>query len=246
MLGGVNEQEFGKACEKLGVFIPTSHNLKTLFQHFDVNGNGVIDYSEFSTQLWDPKNAPTRTNRFDVPAQVSERHFSPAKGQSTLGFPSMDQLIDRLRIRVKARGARGIIGLGRSFRIMDDDRSRSLCPEEFAKAMQDQGTGFSEEESSLLFQGFDTNRNGSIDYNEFLRFLRGPLNPFRQTLVTKVFQIMDRDQSGEIDIKDITGVYNASCHPDVIQGKRTEAEILGEFLETFEQHHNTMTGGVND
>jgi hypothetical protein len=35
-------------------------------------------------------------------------------------------------------------------------------------------------------------------------------------------------------------------HPDVKSGKRTENEILTEFLETFEQHYNTITGGKSD
>jgi hypothetical protein len=34
-------------------------------------------------------------------------------------------------------------------------------------------------------------------------------------------------------------VYDASRHPDVKTGKKTEDEILIEFLETFEMHHNT-------
>ena len=48
---------------------------------------------------------------------------------------------------------------------------------------------------------------------------------------------MDKDRSGVLNIDDIKGVYNAKKHPDVIQGKRTEDEILGEFLDTFEAHY---------
>ena len=33
------------------------------------------------------------------------------------------------------------------------------------------------------------------------------------------------------------GVYNGTKHPDVISGKKTEDEILGEFLDTFEINH---------
>jgi hypothetical protein len=39
----------------------------------------------------------------------------------------------------------------------------------------------------------------------------------------------------------VKGVYNASQHPDVKSGKKQEDEVLMEFLETFETHHNTMT-----
>lgn len=38
-------------------------------------------------------------------------------------------------------------------------------------------------------------------------------------------------------LNDFLGVYNATKHPDVISGKKTEDEILGEFLDTFEVHH---------
>ena len=37
-------------------------------------------------------------------------------------------------------------------------------------------------------------------------------------------------------MNDIRGVYNAKNHPDVKSGKKTEDDILGEFLDTFEIH----------
>lgn len=39
-------------------------------------------------------------------------------------------------------------------------------------------------------------------------------------------------------MNEIKNTYSAKCHPDVRVAKRTEDEILGEFLETFELHHN--------
>ncbi len=48
---------------------------------------------------------------------------------------------------------------------------------------------------------------------------------------------MDKDKSGILDFDDIKGVYNGKKHPDVISGKKTEEEVLGEFLDTFEAHY---------
>ena len=48
------------------------------------------------------------------------------------------------------------------------------------------------------------------------------MNDFRKGLVEKAFRKIDKDGSGILDIEDIRGVYNASKHPDVVQGKRTE------------------------
>ena len=49
---------------------------------------------------------------------------------------------------------------------------------------------------------------------------------------------MDKDKSGSLTIDDLRGVYNGKKHPDVINGRRTEDDVLGEFLETFEMHYN--------
>ena len=48
------------------------------------------------------------------------------------------------------------------------------------------------------------------------------------------------DGNGYLNINDIKGTYNASRHPDVISGKKSEEDILLEFLETFETHHNVI------
>jgi hypothetical protein len=38
---------------------------------------------------------------------------------------------------------------------------------------------------------------------------------------------------GDISIEEFHQKYNARNHPDVKQGKRTEEEVLVEFMETF-------------
>lgn len=77
-----------------------------------------------------------------------------------------------------------------------------------------------------------------------LRVIRGPMNNFRINLCSRAFERIDKDGSGVLEISDLKGVYNAKKHPDVIQGKKTEDEILCEFLDTFEMHHSLATGGT--
>ena len=113
---------------------------------------------------------------------------------------------------------------------MDDDNSHSLEMPEFIKAIRDFRVDVSEQEAQTMFNYIDRNHSGSLDYDEFLRAVRGPMNNFRRGLVRQAFNKMDRDQSGVLDINDIRGVYNARGHPDVRSGKKTEDEILGEFL----------------
>ncbi len=49
-----------------------------------------------------------------------------------------------MRKKIAARGARGIAGIGRKFKIADDDGSKSLDKEEFKKAMHDFRVGLNE------------------------------------------------------------------------------------------------------
>jgi Ca2+-binding EF-hand superfamily protein len=133
-----------------------------------------------------------------------------------------------------SRGARGFIGMQRQFKIMDDDRSGTIDAQEFRKAIKDFKVDLNDQEIRDVFSFFDRDSSGTIDYDEFVRGVRGPMNSFRQNIVKAAFKKLDKDGSGVIDMNDIKGVYNASNHPEVKSGKKSEDDILGEFLETFE------------
>lgn len=52
--------------------------------------------------------------------------------------------MEHVRKRIAARGAIGISGIGKKFKIADDNNSKSLDVEEFAKAMKDFRIGLSD------------------------------------------------------------------------------------------------------
>lgn len=97
-----------------------------------------------------------------------------------------------------------------------------------------------------MFKIFDFDGNNEIDFNEFIRVVVGPLNKFRSAICIKAFKSIDVNEDGVLNIEDIKGKYNAKMHPDVKSGKRTEDEVLKEFLETFEQHYSTIHGTKSD
>jgi len=113
------------------------------------------------------------------------------------------------------RGARGMIGLQRIFKIMDDNHSNTLDIQEFWKAMKDFRVKINMDECRHLFSLFDEDDNGELSIDEFLIAIRGQLNDYRKSLVKKAFDKMDKDKNGTLEYSDLKGVYNASNHPDV-------------------------------
>ncbi len=98
-----------------------------------------------------------------------------------------DPIMAKLKAQLAGRGAKGVIGLGRLFKIMDDDGSNSLSFAEFKKAMRECGMALSDTELVLLFKRFgktivflgsivclmspvssDRMNTGLISYNDFL------------------------------------------------------------------------------
>lgn len=174
----------------------------------------------------------------------------PAPGQpkkeASLAAGSSDQeVVGHIRQRLAARGARGIMGMQRKFKIADDNNSRTLDAAEFKKAMHDFRVGLSEAQVLAAFNYFDRDGSGEISYDEFLRSIRGQMNPRRKAIAQKAFAIMDVDNSGTLDINDVRQNYNAKQHPEVKAGKKSEDEVLGEFLDTFEDHFCDMKGNAD-
>jgi hypothetical protein len=64
-------------------------------------------------------------------------------------------LLTNLRESLKKRGARGIFGLGRKFRIIDDDGSGELDLSEFTKAISEHSMDWTDEDVKSVFDYFD-------------------------------------------------------------------------------------------
>lgn len=69
------------------------------------------------------------------------------------------------------------------------------------------------------------------------------MNMSRKSIVMKAFKSLDKSGSGTILVDDIKDLYNASNHPDVTSKKRTEDDVLTEFLDTFELYCSLMVIG---
>lgn len=156
--------------------------------------------------------------------------------QYTTTTLNVEVLLDAFRVSLQEHGARGIFGIGRKFKIGDDNGNGQLEFSEFSKVVAEHAMHWAPLQIRAVFDAFDSDKSGTISYNEFLVGVRGPMNERRQQLALSAFEVFDSDKSGTIDMKDIEAKYDASRHPDVISGRRTAAEVLREFLDTFDSY----------
>ncbi|TMW67951.1 hypothetical protein Poli38472_007623 [Pythium oligandrum] len=142
--------------------------------------------------------------------------------------------LDSLRNSMYQNGATGIAGIGRKFRIIDDDGNRQLSLSEFTKAIHEHALDLTPAEIEELFRFIDADNSGGINFDEFLLAIRGELNERRTQMVLAAFKVLDADSNGVIELSDIQQKYGADSHPDVLSGYKTSAQVLREFLDTFD------------
>lgn len=108
---------------------------------------------------------------------------------------------------------------------------------EFKKMINDFDVDIDQKDVQNLFKSIDYDRTGEISFDEFIRVVVGDMNEFRQNLVKRAFNKLDATRDGVITMKEFSKHYSGAMHPDVRSGKKTEQEVLDEFMDTFEQHH---------
>ncbi|XP_059177641.1 calcyphosin-like protein [Physella acuta] len=142
--------------------------------------------------------------------------------------------LELVQAQFLARGASGIKGAQRRFRIMDDDSNRKLSFEEFTKGLRDVGISLQKDQEIELFRTFDRDGEGTINFDEFLRTVQPKMNDRRRKLVEAAFAKMDKTGDGVITVKDIALCYNAKKHPKFLSGEWSENKVYQEFLTCFE------------
>ena len=108
----------------------------------------------------------------------------------------LEEIFARIRAKIVQRGSPGIQGLGRVFRIADDDGNRLIdLRNEFPKLMADMGVLLNRGEMNAICNLMDRNGDGTIDYDELVRYLGPPMNAVRERAINAVFNYIDIDKS---------------------------------------------------
>jgi len=152
----------------------------------------------------------------------------------------IEDILAHLRAIMVQRGYTGIMSMRRTFMLMDENSTKIISFNDFEKLFKVYRYDLSENEINNLFNYFDKEGNGYIKCEEFINELCGSLNQFRKETLKQVFEKLDQKEKGFITVGTIRHEYNPKGNPLVRQGKRSEDEILAEFLDVLEYHFNLL------
>ena len=152
----------------------------------------------------------------------------------------IEDILVHLRSIMIQRGYTGIMSMRRTFMLLDENSTKKINFDDFMKVFKTYRYDLSETEINNLFNYFDREGTGYINYDEFVNGLCGNLNQFRKNVLKQVFNKLDKEEKGIITVRSIRNEYNPKGNPLVRQGKRTEDEILAEFLDVLEYHFNLL------
>ena len=156
-------------------------------------------------------------------------------------YIEMSDLMKRIRQRIVERGAIGIKGLGRLFKIADDNSDNTIdLKTELPKLMSDVGIILNKTEMSELIRLLDRSGDGKISYDEFLYQMAPPLSEERIKWINKAFDKLDVDGSGLVNIADLEAIHNPKTSELVKMGKTTANQIFSNLLKSYDDDGDGM------
>ena len=153
-------------------------------------------------------------------------------------YIDLDSIMARIRERITERGAVGIRGIGRLFRVADDDGSKSLdLYVELPKLLGDMGVLMNKTEIAELARMLDRNGDGRITYDEFIYHFAPPMNRFRTDAVNQAFDYLDRNRNGVLELDDLRQTYPTVANPTRTVRRVTPQEVMFQnLLGTFDKN----------
>ena len=198
-------------------------------------GLGKQKNREAMNKLIGSNKTPFGTNKEKINYNLNEEEATVKYNVNKI-----EDLVGHLRYILFQRGPRGLMSLKRTFMLLDENSDKKISFAEFEKMFKRYRFNLSQIEINNLFNYFDADKSGFIDYSEFLKGITGNLSQFRKEILKQVFNKLDKEEKGFITVQTLRDNYDPKGHPLVRQEKRTEDEILGEFIDILEYHFNLL------
>ncbi|KAI5636369.1 EF-hand domain pair domain-containing protein [Phthorimaea operculella] len=146
------------------------------------------------------------------PQSNSNRVEEELMKKSERALESTTDPLERLRLMLLARGAAGIMILGRIFRKIDEEDTNQISKEQFHTVIKESGLELSEEEVDDIFGRFDKENTGSIRLDDFIQDIRPPMSESRRAITEKAFRKFDHHGHNAVTVQDLRDVFSVTSN----------------------------------
>lgn len=149
----------------------SQNQIYLLLKEADLDGNGIIDYQEFTNFLLDFVKKPLLKDMVNVvlPKPVKKEIAGLSMISSIKNNPVHD-LIAKLKLYIQSN-SNSAFAIELVFSKIDYKNSFSMSPQEFSLALDRLNLGLSQSQKLTLQSLADKNRNSIIPYKDFINFI---------------------------------------------------------------------------
>lgn len=223
--GFCNLKDFIRTNEKIGVVLSHMQDFQDIFNYFDTEHIGVINYRQFCKDIFTPRsmsqqqNLPhsvsgTNNNRYQkqqIPQTTGTPVNSVASQQQSKNLgPFFDKFVNNL---LQNGAAIALISLCKEFKLLDFNSSNRLTIDDFIKVISENKINLSISDIQLLFHCYDLNNNGQFYYEEMFRDLKNLFwNAARTQFIGDMYSNLTKNKKG-IMVNDLKNMFDPKNHP---------------------------------
>jgi len=143
-----NLQNFIKANDKLGVSLSKITDIEKIFNYFDKEKRGLINYKNFCHDIFNLKNRDQNPN--NVPLSSND-------------FPTLLN-----KYLIKKGGNLSLINLIKNLKIVDYNNANKMTIDDFLNVLNESNLKLTSNEIQSIFQDYQLFSNGLVYYNKIL------------------------------------------------------------------------------
>lgn len=191
------------------------------------------NYDKEESNIGNADNDNIKSNKYSLNKKDFEDKYSSNKN---INNTKKDEPISLLTNILKKRGLRGILYLYSQF-LKFCPNTNKITFNDFSLVFKIQHIDLDINTLKNIFNSYSIKSNGNeeayLDFYSFIRTYKKELNENKLNAVEKAFTFIDKKGEDKVPLDVVKIKYNASNHPDVLNGKYTEDEKILEFLDCF-------------
>ena len=238
--GFCNLQNFMRANEKIGVVMNKVSDLQEIFNFFDKEKSGVIDYKKFCKEIFNLniENDPNENNNNNQSNNNNNLNYKSRFNQKSNIFnddinnkkPFFEKLINILSL---GNGARNLMNLHKQFKIVDFNNINRLTIEDFIKIISENKIGLSISDIQILFHNYELNSNGIFYYEQMFKDLKNFFwNNYRELYIEDIYNSIYKRK--EININDFRNLFNINYNQILNDfGIEQPRDFFNDLIDSF-------------